>query len=253
MNKPETNSQHDALQNILLSALPASEFENIATALECVELEVGEVLWESEETNKHVYFPVTALICLLCESEEGVSIEVGITGRNGLIGVPTYMGDPRMASRAVVFRAGTAYRMKAAAVKDEFSNCGDFQDMMMSYTQTLIAQISQSSICNGLHTVEQQLCRFLLIAHDHQQSDAIDETDTILLTQNQMASVLGVRRESVSIAAANLRDTGVIDYSRGEIRLLDRKRLETAACECYAIETEQYDRILAKYIQKHGA
>ena len=241
-----TKTKQDALQNLLLSALPEGEFDNIFPALDLVELEVGDVLWEAEETRHHVYFPTTALVCLLYESEEGVSVEVGITGRQGLLGVATFMVEARMPKRAVVQTAGHAYRMKAEAVKDEFSQCGDFQDICMAYTQTLIAQISQTAICNQLHSVEQRLCRYLLINHDHQQSG------TFKITHDQISSVLGVRRESVSLAASNLRDRGLIEYARGKITLLDRKGMETTVCECYGVVKEQYDRILTNYIKNHN-
>lgn len=249
---PNTVEPHEALQNVLLAALPSSEFEKIASSLERVEHKVGDVLWESEEKNTHVYFPTTSLICLLYESEDGVSIEVGIVGRSGLVGISTVMIDPRMSHRAVAYRAGTSYRMKAGIAQSEFADCGDFQDMTMCYTQTLIAQVSQSAICNRLHSVEQQLCRFLLIAHDHQDSEVIPDTDTILMTHDQMSTLLGVRRESVSLAAATLKEKGVIDYVRGEIQLIDRETLEKEACECYGVETEQFNRILAKYVRQHG-
>lgn len=244
---PTTKTQHDAQKNLILSALPESEFQNIVTSLELVDLAVGDVLWESEETRDFVYFPTTALVCLLYESDEGVSVEVGIAGRQGLLGVATFMADAQMAKRAVVQVAGQAYRMKAKAVNEEFSECGDFQDVCMAYTQMLIAQISQSAICNQLHSVEQRFGRYLLINHDHHESN------TFLMTHDQISHVLGVRRESVSLAASGLRDAGLIEYSRGKITLLDRKGLEDAVCECYAVVKEQYDRILAKYLKEHDA
>lgn len=242
-----TKTKQDALQNLLLSALPEAEFEKIFPALEVVDLAIDDVLWESDERRNHVYFPTTALICLLYESAEGVSVEVGIAGRHALLGVTTFMGEARMAKRAVVQKAGQAYRMKAEAVTDEFSECGDFQDICMSYTQTLIAQISQNAICNQLHTVEQRLCRYLLVNYDHQQSE------TFTMTHDQISNVLGVRRESVSLAASTLRDRCLIEYARGKITLLDRKGMETAVCECYGVVKEQYDRILTKYIKTHDA
>ena len=231
----------------MLSALPEAEFDSIYPALELVDLEVGDILWESEEVREHVYFPTTALICLLYESDEGVSVEVGIAGRQGLLGVATFMGEARMAKRAVVQSAGQAYRMRAKDVKEEFSECGDFQDICMAYTQTLIAQISQTAICNQLHSVEQRFCRYLLINHDHLQSN------TVLMTHDQISNVLGVRRESVSMAAAAIRDGGLIEYSRGKITLIDRKGLEKTVCECYGVVKEQYERILTKYIKNHAA
>lgn len=242
---PETKSQDDALQNRLLAALPEGEFRKIRPALELVTLETGEILWEAEEKRRHVYFPTTALICLLYDSSEGISIQVGMTGRQGLVGVSTFMSEASMATRAIAYRQGQAYRMKASDVRDEFGECGDFQDICMYFTQTLIAQISQTAICNRIHSVEQQLCRFLLHIHDHQGSELF------LMTHEQVAQALGVRRESVSLAAAQLQQTGLICYSRGKIELLNRKHMESTACECYHVETEHYDRILGKYVLKH--
>lgn len=150
-----------------------------------------------------------------------------------------------MATRAVAYREGGAYRMKANAVKDEFSECGDFQAICMSFTQTLISQVSQTAICNRLHSVEQQLCRFLLYVHDHDQSDVLH------LTHEQIAQALGVRRETVSVAAASLQENKVIKYARGRIRVPNRTRLEDFACECYGVETAHYKKVLCKYIAKH--
>ena len=199
-----------------------------------------------EEKREYVYFPTTAMICLLYESDEGVSIEVGMAGRQGMVGIVTFIGDSRMAKRAVVQREGQAYRMKATDVEKAFSEVGDFQEICMCYTQTLIAQISQSAICNRLHSVDQQLCRYLLVNYDNLQ------TKTFLMTHDQISNVLGVRRESVSVAAASLREGGLIDYSRGKITILDRKGLLAAACECYEVVKDQYDRILSKYISLHS-
>lgn len=242
---PSSKSTDDALRNQLLAALPESEFAKIRPSLELVELESGHVLWEAETKRKHIYFPTTAVICLLYDSESGVSIEVGITGRQGLVGVSTFMSEARMATRAVTYRSGEAYRMKADAVKDEFAECGDFQDICMYFTQTLIAQVSQTAICNRLHSVDQQLCRFLLYIHDHQQNDVIE------LTHEQISQALGVRRETVSLSAASLQKHKLIKYSRGQINVLDRKGIEKFACECYAVETEHYNRVLGKYLAKH--
>ena len=242
---PETNIQDAALHNRLLAALPKDEFDKIRPSLELVSLEPGEILWEAEAQRQHIYFPTTALICLLYDSSEGVSIEVGMTGRQGLVGVSTFMSGASMATRAVAYRGGEAYRMKAGDVKDEFGECGDFQDICMYFTETLIVQISQSAICNRIHSVDQKLCRFLLYIHDHQASGLF------LLTHEQIAQVLGVRRESVSVAAAHLQELGLIRYSRGKIELISRKRMENAACECYHVETEHYNRVLGKYIAKH--
>jgi CRP-like cAMP-binding protein len=240
-----TDTKADALRNNLLAALPKDEFEHIHPKLEPVDLEMNEILWEMEEKREYVYFPTTAMICLLYESEEGVSVEVGMTGSQGMVGVVAFVGDARMAKRAVVQCSGRAYRMTAKAVEAEFARNPAFQDICMCYTQTLIAQISQSAICNRLHSIQQQLCRYLLVNHDNLR------TKTLTMTHEQISNVLGVRRESVSTAAAELRDAGLIETSRGKIKLSDLKGLEAAACECHAAVREQYDRILGKYITSH--
>ncbi len=244
----KTKADDDALQNQLLAALPEGEFLKIRPALEIVKLEAGDVLWQAEENRRHIFFPTTAVICLLYDSSEGVSIEVGITGSQGMVGVTTFMSEASMATRAVAYSDGNVYRMKASDVKNEFSECGDFQDICMHFTQTLIAQISQTAICNRLHSVEQQLCRFLLYVHDHQKQ----KSNIFLLTHEQIAQALGVRRETVSLAAAQLQEDKLIKYSRGKIKLLDRKGMENTACECYKIETALYNKVLGQYISNHG-
>ena len=242
---PPTIKIDDALRNQLLAALPEDEFAKIRPALEKVELKAGEVLWEAETKHKYIFFPTTAIICLLYDSDTGVSIEVGITGRQGLVGVAAFMSEAPMATRAVAYRKGHAYRMLSTAVKEEFGECGDFQDICVYFTQTLISQVSQSAICNQLHSVDQKLCRFLLYIHDHQQKDVV------VLTHEQIAQALGVRRETVSLSAATLQKNKLIKYSRGRINVLDRKGLEAFACECYRVETEHYRRVLGKYLAKH--
>lgn len=239
--------EDEALENTLLAALPAAEFKKIRPLLKEVDLELDEVLWEMDEKRKFVYFPTTAMICLLYDSDEGVSIEVGMTGRQGMVGVVTFIGDSRMAKRAVVQRDGKAFKMKAEEVEKEFASCPAFQEVCMCYTQTLIAQISQNAICNRLHSVEQQLCRYLLVNHENLQ------TKTFSMTHEQISNVFGVRRESVSLAAAGLRDRGIIEYSRGKLTILDRPGLLKTACECYEVVRDQYERILSKYIKIHGA
>lgn len=235
----------DALRNQLLSALPNGEFIKIRSELEAVELEAGEVLWEAEAKGKHIYFPTTALILLLYESGSGASIEVGVTGRQGMVGVSTVISDASTPTRAVTYREGKAYRMAASAVKNEFSACGDFQEICLYFAQSLINEVTQSAVCNRLHSVDQQMCRLLLKIHDHQ------DEDTVRLTHEQIAHALGVRRETVSLAASTLQEHKLIKYSRGKIKLLDRKGLEGFACECYRVETTSYNKMLAKYAAKH--
>lgn len=240
--KKITESQ---IENNLLAALPRKEFEKIAPSLELVELEMDEVLWEADEEREFVYFPTTAMICLLYETEDGDSIEVGMTGRQGMVGVVTFIGDGRMAKRAVVQREGKAYRMMATDVEKHFQKSPDFQDICMCYTQTLIAQISQSAICNRLHSVEQQMCRYLLVSYDNLR------TTSFKMTHDQISKVLGVRRETVSLAAAQLQERGLIEYSRGKMKILDRQGMIATTCECYEAVKDQYKRILGKYISQH--
>lgn len=246
---PLPNALDDALRNKLLAALPEAEFQKIRPSLEPVKLEVGDILWEAESRRQHIYFPTTAVICLLYEANTGASAEVGIAGRNSLVGVSTFMGETSMSTRAVTYCAGEAYRMDASAVRDQFSECGDFQDICMYYTQTFLAQVSQTAICNRLHSVDQQLCRFLLHFDDHCGPSAT----TIHLTHEQISQALGVRRETVSLSASLLQDQGMIKYSRGRINVLDRDRLEASSCECYRVETEHYHRVLNKYVASHSS
>lgn len=237
----------ETIENELLAALPDKEFKKLKPLLKLVDLETDETLWEMDEKRKYVYFPTTSMISLLYDSDNGVSIEVGLAGRKGMIGVVTFIGDSRMAKRAVVQQAGQAYRMKAADVEKEFADCPEFQDICMLYTQTLIAQISQTAICNRLHSIEQQVCRYLLVSFDNLQ------TKTFSMTHEQISNVLGVRRESVSVAAAQLQKIGAIEYFRGTLKIVDRRRLQGAACECYGVVKEQYERIMSKYIKMHGS
>lgn len=230
------------IQNLILEALPKNVFDKIEPSLKLVDLKLNEILWEMNEKRKHIYFPTTAMICLLYETEDGESIEVGMTGRQGMVGVVTFIGDARMAKQAVVIIPGQAYVMKAKDVEKYFEEIPDFQEICMLYTQTLLAQISQNVICNRLHSIEQQLSRFLLIISDNLQ------TTTIHMTHDRISSMLGVRRESISAAAAKLQDEGLIKYARGKIELLDRKSLLAAACECYEVVKNQYKRILGKYL-----
>lgn len=244
---PTVKKAPSKIMNSLLAALPEKVFNQIESSLTLVDLKLNEVLWEMDEQRKHVYFPISAMICLLYETEDGDSIEVGMTGRLGMVGVVTFIGDARMAKRAVVINPGQAYVMKAKDIEKFFEEIPDFQDICMLYTQTLLAQISQNVICNRLHTIDQQLCRFLLIMHDNLQ------TTTIHITHDRISNVLGVRRESVSAAAAQLQDNGFIKYTRGKMELLDRKGLLSTACECYEVVKDQYERILGKYISQHDS
>lgn len=235
----------DILHNRLLAALPQQEFQKIRPSLEPIDLEVDQSIWEVGDEREFICFPTTAMICLMHEAEDGTSSEVGMIGRQGVVGVAIFMDDNKTLNRAVVQKAGRAYRMSSEKVKKEFSECGDFQDLLLCYTQSLIAQLSQTAICNRIHSIEQQICRWLLVNYDHQGSK------TFRMTHEQIANVLGVRRESVSLAASKLQEAGVINYSRGKIELVNKKKTEAAACECYGVVKEQYDKMLAKFIADH--
>lgn len=231
-----------ALQNHLLAALPAEEYSHIAEQLEPVTLRLGKVLYESGDQLSHVYFPTTAVVSLLYVMENGGTAEIGIAGNNGLVGFALFMGGETTSSRAIVQIAGDAVRMKGNDVRNAFARGGVFQSVLLPYTQSLITQISQTAVCNRLHSVEQQLCRWLLINHDQLPADKL------VMTHDLIANMLGVRREGVSIAAAHLQKQGIIKYIRGTITILDRDSLESVAWECYQVVTEEYDRLLGAYI-----
>ncbi|HEX8139725.1 MAG TPA: Crp/Fnr family transcriptional regulator [Pyrinomonadaceae bacterium] len=229
---------HYPVENRLLAALPADTYERICPHLERVSFKLGEVLYESGGHLDHVYFPTTAIISLLYMMENGSSAEVGMAGNEGMVGVALFMGGGSMPNRAVVQSAGRVIRMKAKALQTEFAQGGAFQQVLLRYTQALITQISQTAVCNRLHTVEQQLCRWLLLSHDR------IEADELAMTQELIANMLGVRREGVTVAAGRLQDAGAISYSRGCIKILDRTKLETMVCECYQVVETEFNRLL---------
>ena len=231
--------------NHLIAALPIDEFTRLKSNLEPVTLSLGEVIYESGEQLEHIYFPTTAIISLLYIMENGSTAEIGMAGNDGLVGIALYMGGSTTPSRAVVQSAGNAFRMASKALNDEFSLGGVFQKVLLRYTQSLMTQISQTAVCNRLHSVEQQLCRWLLINHDLLQSNKL------IMTHDLIANMLGVRREGVSIAAGHLQKQGLIKYVRGTITMLDRPALERAACECYGVVKDEYDRLLGTYISKN--
>ncbi len=240
-----TEQTHDAKLNHLLSSLPEDEFKRLEPELKPVELDLGEVIYESGETLDHVYFPTTAIISLLFIMENGSTAEIGMAGNDGLVGIALFMGGSTTPNRAVVQSAGKAFKIRSKALKFEFHLGGAFQNVLLRYTQYLMTQISQTAVCNRLHSVEQQLCRWLLINHDLLQSNKL------IMTHDLIANMLGVRREGVSIAAGHLQKKGLIRYVRGTITMLDRSGLETAACECYQVVKEEYDRLLGTFISKN--
>lgn len=203
------------------------------------------MIYESGEKLDHIYFPTTAIISLLYIMENGSTAEIGMSGNDGLVGIALYMGGSTTPSRAVVQSAGNSFRLRSKDLNDEFSLGGTFQKVLLRYTQSLMTQISQTAVCNRLHPVQKQLCRWLLINHD------LLQTNKLIMTHDLIANMLGVRREGVSIAAGQLQELGLISYVRGTITILDRDGLLANACECYQVVKDEYDRLLGTYISKN--
>ena len=233
------SSPHSPTQNRLLAALPAAEFERLLPHLELVPMPLGEALSESGGRMQHVYFPTTAIVSLLYVLENGASAEIAVVGNEGILGISLFMGGDTTPSRAVVQSAGFGYRLKAHLLKTEFNRAGPVLHLLLRYTQALITQMTQTAVCNRHHTVEQQLCRWLLLSLDRLP------TDTLTMTQELIANMLGVRREGVTEAAGHLQRVGMIRYSRGRITVVDRPGLEKAVCECYAVVKSEFNRLLA--------
>ena len=229
---------HNPKQNFLLAALPAPEFERLSPHLELVQMPLGQVLYESGARQRHVYFPTTAIVSLLYVMENGASAEIAVVGNEGILGISLFMGGETTPSRAVVQSAGYGYRLKSQPLKKEFSRGGPVMRLLLRYTQALITQMAQTAVCNRHHSVEQQLCRWLLLSLDRLS------TFELTMTQELIANMLGVRREGVTEAAGKLQRAGVIRYSRGRITVLDRERLEHEVCECYSVVKKEFDRLL---------
>jgi CRP-like cAMP-binding protein len=225
-------------KNRLLARLPREEYERILSHLGHVSFSLGQVVYESGGQMDHIYFPTTAIVSLLYVMENGSSAEMGMAGNEGLVGVALFMGGDTMPNRAVVQSAGRAVRMRAKVLQEEFALGGAFQRLLLRYTQALLTQMSQTAVCNRLHEIEQQLCRWLLLSHDRLDSDEL------VMTQELIANMLGVRREGVTAAAGRLQERGLISYVRGRIQILDRRGLEAAVCECYKVVKDEYDRLL---------
>ncbi|MEO8186323.1 MAG: Crp/Fnr family transcriptional regulator [Burkholderiaceae bacterium] len=225
-------------KNQLLAALPAAEWERWLPQLEQVELPLGEVLYESGTTLSHVYFPLTAIVSLLYVMENGASAEIAVVGNEGLVGISLFMGGQSTPSRAVVQSAGHGYRLNAQSMKDEFNRAGPVLHLLLRYTQALITQMAQTAVCNRHHSLDQQLCRWLLLSLDRLQGN------DLIMTQELIANMLGVRREGVTEAALRLQKVGLIRYARGHISVLNRAGLEQRTCECYAVVKNEYDRLL---------
>ena len=225
-------------KNQLLSVLPDAEWHRWHQHLELVDVPMGQVLCESGRAPAYVYFPTTAIVSLMCMMQDGASSEVAVVGNDGVVGISLFMGGNATPSQAVVQSAGKVYRLRAQAVKIELDSPGPVLKMLLRYTQALIAQVAQTAACNRYHSIDQQLCRRLLLGLDRLP------TDELMMTQELAANLLGVRREGVTAAALKLQLAGVIRYSRGHIVVLDRQRLEQRACECYAVAKKEYDRLL---------
>jgi CRP-like cAMP-binding protein len=233
------SAPHSLQQNHLLAALPAADLERLAPHLELVPMPLGEALYESGGRLQHVYFPTTSIVSLLYVMEDGASAEIAVVGNEGILGISLFMGGETTPSRAVVQSAGFGYRMKAQLLKQEFSRAGPVMHLLLRYTQALITQMAQTAVCNRHHSVEQQLCRWLLLSLDRLP------THELTMTQELIANMLGVRREGVTEAAGKLQRAGLISYSRGRITVLDRPGLEMEVCECYAVVKKEFDRLLS--------
>src|SRR5882672_1153077 len=232
------SKSHDPRENHLLAALPVPESERLYQHLELVPLPLGEVLYESGDQLQHVYFPTRSIVSLLYVMADGASAEIAVVGNEGIIGIALFMGGETMPNRAVVQSAGYAYQLKGQLLKEEFNRAGELQHLLLRYTQALLTQMSQTAVCNRHHSVDQQLCRWLLLSLDRLPSNELT------MTQELIANMLGVRREGVTEAAGKLQTAGLIHYSRGCITVIDRIGLEKRTCECYAVVKREFDRLL---------
>ncbi len=228
----------DPRQNRLLAALANSEWDRWLPMLEPVSLPLGKVLYESGKKLAYVYFPTTAIVSLLYVMENGASAEIAIVGFEGIVGISLFMGGDSTSSRAVVQSAGEGFRLKSSALMLEFNRAGPVLHLLLRYTQALISQMTQTAVCNRHHSLDQQLCRWLLLSLDRLDSSEL------VMTQELIANMLGVRREGVTEAAGKLQDAGLIRYQRGRISVLDRAGLERRTCECYGVVKKEYDRLL---------
>lgn len=229
----------DPRHNRLLASLPEADWQRWRPQLEPVALPQGHVLYESGARLTHAYFPTSAIASMLYETESGASVQIAVVGNEGVVGIPLFMGGGSTPSRAVVQSAGVGFRMPGAAIREEFSRSAAAMKILLRYTQALIAQMAQTAVCNRHHSVDQQLCRFLLLSLDRLAGNEL------VVTQDLIAHMLGVRREGVTEAALSLQRAALISYRRGRISVLDRPGLEKRSCECYAVVKAEYDRLLA--------
>ncbi len=241
---PPDASQNKARKNFLLTSLPDLEFERVQSHLQPVSLKLGQVLYESGDKMDYVYFPTTAIISLLYVMENGATAEIGVVGNDGILGIALFMGGDTTPNRAVVQSAGEAFKMKAKDLMAEFTLGGVFHNLLLRYTQALITQISQTAVCNRLHSVDQQFCRWLLLSHDRLNSNKL------VMTHDLISNMLGVRREGVTMAARKLAARKLIKNVRGSITILDRRGLEEAVCECYDVVNNEYNRLLGRGISR---
>jgi CRP-like cAMP-binding protein len=225
-------------ENRLLAALPKGDYNRLLPELEEVSLNLKDVFYEADAPITHIYFPLNGVMSLVIAMKDGLSVEVGTIGKEGMVGTPVFLGAEKSPTRAFSQVPGDALRMKAEAFKNEISNGGPLQDLIRRYTQAMVNQISQSVACNHLHSVEERMCRWLLMSHDRVGADQF------LLTQEFLAQMLGVRRPSVSVVAGILQKAGMIEYHRGRMTILNRSALEAASCECYEVVRKEFDRLL---------
>jgi CRP-like cAMP-binding protein len=235
---PSTSAGQSPRHNHLLAALPAEVYDRLLPHLELVPLELGWAVYEAGGPQGFVFFPSTSIVSLLYVMEDASSAEIAIVGNEGVVGIALFMGGESTSSRAVVQSEGFGYRLKASIMKAEFERGGELQHLLLRYTQALITQMAQTAVCNRHHSIDQQLCRWLLLSMDRLPSNELS------MTQELIANMLGVRREGVTEAAGHLQTAGLINYSRGKITVKDRPRLEARVCECYAVVKREYDRLL---------
>jgi CRP-like cAMP-binding protein len=238
MAKSASAAAQSPKENRLLAAMPATDYRALLPSLEPVTMPLGQAVYESGGHQGHVYFPTTSIVSLLYVLADGATAEIAVTGREGLVGIALFMGGETTPSRAVVQSAGHGYRLRSALLKKEFERGGALQHLLLRYTQALITQMTQTAVCNRHHSVDQQLCRWLLLSLDR----LLD--NKLVMTQELIANMLGVRREGVTEAAGKLQEEGLIEYSRGRITVVDRERLEQRVCECYGVVKREYDRLL---------
>lgn len=237
-------TSEEARRNFLLGSLPEDDLKRLLPKLEPVSLPLGKVLYESGDKLEFALFPTTAIVSLLYVMENGGTAEIGIVGNDGILGFALFLGGDTTTSRAIIQSAGEGLRIKPKDLRDEFARGGRFQDLLLRYTQAIMTQISQTAVCNRLHAVEEQLCRWLLLSHDRLDSNKL------VMTHDLISNMLGVRREGITLAAKKLAAKKLITNTRGTITIVDRRGMEEAACECYQIVNTEYDRLLGRGISR---